>query len=466
MTLIIETPSSRTPERGYILQVLLGDFLGLEWRHQPVAGSYTRITLTHCPGEVLLPDTLFSVPDEQWLTPDSMPERPLSLWDTQELASDITLVEPRLPIIYGSNTQPSTQKNNIIRLPIDIFGSAFFMLTRYEEMITEDRDEHQRFPAWASVAYKENFLDRPIVDEYVEVLWEAIRQLWPQLKRKEHRFRTFITCDVDSAIRFRGGWKRLIRTLGGDLVKRKSPSLAVYNLVSALRVSKGNLEADPHWHGLKWMMNTAEQAGLIVAFYFIPEITDSRKDNPVSLDDPRMRQMLREMHDRGHEIGLHPGYNTFDNPEAMERAVARLKAVMKEEGINRALLGGRQHFLRWQTPTTVRLWQDHGLRYDCTLSYADRPGFRCGTCREYALFDAHNGTPLQLYERPLILMECSVIANRYLGMGYSDEALDHMLYYKRICQRFNGQFVFLWHNSHLTHQKDKSFFESLIGASS
>ena len=150
---------------------------------------------------------------------------------------------------------------------------------------------------------------------------------------------------------------------------------------------------------------------------------------------------------------------------AMARAVARLKAVMEEEGINQALLGGRQHFLRWQTPTTARLWQENGLSYDSTLSYADRPGFRCGTCREYPLFDVHNRSPLQLHERPLILMECSVIASRYLGMGYLDKALDYMLYYKRTCQKFNGHFVLLWHNSHLTHQKDKSFFESLIGTS-
>ena len=465
MTLIIETPSNRAPERRYVLQVLLGDFLGLEWRHQTTERLDTRVTLTDSAGEIRLPDSLLSVADEQWLTPESMPQYPLSVWDTRELAADITLVDPQLPVIYGNNSQRGIQKDSIITLPIDIFGSAFFMLTRYEEMVTGDRDEHERFPAWASVAYKENFLDRPIVDEYVEVLWAAISQLWSQLRRRAHQFRTFVTCDVDSAISFRGSWKRVIKTLGGDLVKRKSPALAVYNLVAALRTHAGNLEADPDWHGLKWIMATAEQADLSVAFYFIPEITDSGKDRPVSLDDPRMRQMLREMHDRGHEIGLHPGYNTFAHPDAMSRAVTRLKAVMEEEGINQALLGGRQHFLRWQTPTTARLWQENGLSYDSTLSYADRPGFRCGTCREYALFDVNKGVQLKLHERPLILMECSVIANRYLGMGYSDKSLDYMLYYNRVCRKFNGQFVLLWHNSHLIHQKDKSFFESLIGTS-
>ena len=43
------------------------------------------------------------------------------------------------------------------------------MLSRYEELITKDRDQHNRFPATASVAFKAGFLDRPIVSEYLEI---------------------------------------------------------------------------------------------------------------------------------------------------------------------------------------------------------------------------------------------------------------------------------------------------------
>jgi len=35
----------------------------------------------------------------------------------------------------------------------------------------------------------------------------------------------------------------------------------------------------------------------------------------------------------------------------------------------------------------LRAWADAGMDYDSTLSYADRPGFRCGTCSEYPAFD-------------------------------------------------------------------------------
>jgi hypothetical protein len=52
--------------------------------------------------------------------------------------------------------------------------------------------------------------------------------------------------------------------------------------------------------------------------------------------------------------------------------------------------------------------------------------FRCGTCREYPLYDLTERRLLHLRECPLILMECSVIAERYLSLGYSEAALAMM----------------------------------------
>ena len=50
----------------------------------------------------------------------------------------------------------------------------------------------------------------------------------------------------------------------------------------------------------------------------------------VSLDDPRLRALLREIHARGHEIGIHPGYHTYRHPEALARPVATRHRVLVE----------------------------------------------------------------------------------------------------------------------------------------
>ena len=255
---------------------------------------------------------------------------------------------------------------------------------------------------------------------------------------------------------------RLARDLASDLFKRRAPGLAWRNLRGRWRARRGDHSLDPHRAGLAHIMDVNERAGRAVAFYFIPENTDPRLDNRVSLDDPRLRALLREIHARGHEIGIHPGYQTYRHPEALARSVATLRRVLAEEGIDQPQLGGRQHFLRWETPTTARLWDDQGLDYDSTLSFADRPGFRCGTCREYPLYDLHQRRPLRLRERPLIVMECSVIAERYLGLGNSDEALALMQGYRDTCHRFGGDFTLLWHNSHFSQEGDRRFYETLV----
>lgn len=51
------------------------------------------------------------------------------------------------------------------------------MIARYEEVLLWDRvdkDLYGRFPSSESLAYKEGFLDIPIVNEYIEWLWNWI----------------------------------------------------------------------------------------------------------------------------------------------------------------------------------------------------------------------------------------------------------------------------------------------------
>src|SRR5690606_17510004 len=87
--------------------------------------------------------------------------------------------------------------NEKILCGLDLFGSMFFMLSRYEEMVVKERDQHDRFSAKSSVAFKGEFLMRPIVNEYLEILWQLLSYLDNSLIRRERTFKTILTCDVD-----------------------------------------------------------------------------------------------------------------------------------------------------------------------------------------------------------------------------------------------------------------------------
>lgn len=80
-----------------------------------------------------------------------------------------------------------------------------------------------------------------------------------------------------------------------------------------------------------------------------------------------MRKCIDELARRGHEIGFRPSYQASFDAEVWQQEFARFRAATN--GI--PIAGGRQHFLRFRAPDTWRLWEQAGLAYDSTVSYAD-----------------------------------------------------------------------------------------------
>ncbi len=438
------------------------EFLGIPYTlHIEENTNNTNVRITFAENSLSVPNIFLAISDDLWLSPSSLPKPTLPQWNPSDSDLIANLVKDNIPILYG---QPGFQLdggNGFLNL--DIFGSAFFMLSRYEELVSQTRDEHDRFPATASIAYNSNFLDRPIVDEYVEVLWAAMRRIWPALERKVRQPRTLVSCDVDAPyICGSNSAFGLLKRLGGDVLKRRSANKVLQTLSSSLRGLKGDYSSDPYLKAIDWIMESNEKAGNRVAFYFITAHSHPTLDGCYNMDEPIIRDLLRRIATRGHEIGLHSSYNTYQDVAQTSREADKLRQTLAEEGIQQQTIGARQHFLRWQTPTTASNLEAAGMTYDSTLSFADRPGFRCGTCHEYPMYDLTQRRALNLRQRPLILMECSVIAERYMGMGYSKEALELMQSYKKTCHQFGGDFTLLWHNSHLTTARDKAFYLQLI----
>ena len=331
----------------------------------------------------------------------------------------------------------------------DIPGLTYWMLARVEEIGRTDLDEHERFPASSSHALKHGYLDRPVVDEWLHLLGQVIQRQWPGLELKQHEFQICVSHDVDqpSLYAFKP-WKTIMRMMAGHILKRGDPK-AFLTAPYVKLVTRNHLIDNDPYNTFDWLMDVAESHGLKSAFYFICGRTHPSKDADYEIEHPVMRNLLARIHSRGHEIGLHPSYNTFKDSATLKREADRLKHVLAEEGIEQEELGGRMHYLRWQQPNTMHAWVDAGMRYDSTLGYADHAGFRCGTCHEYPAFDAEQQKQLNLVIRPLIAMECSVIDDCYMGLGFRHEAKEEFLKLKVRCKQVGGCFGLLWHNSDL-----------------
>jgi hypothetical protein len=459
----ITHPDGYPIERRWIAEVLLREFLGLDFVLVASPGLVGEIVIGDdaSGGRLTLPDVLFQIPEADLLTAAALPGGPLDLWDVSETPIGAALVEPVLPVLYGSrlgNSSYYSESPAGIELGVDVFGSAFFMLTRLEELVKPDRDSYERFPATASIAYSEGFLDRPIVNEYLEILWWALNRLWPGLARKDRSYRRLVSHDVDHPRHTEASGRALVRSTIGDVVKRRDAGLALRRLRGYRAARRDDWKNDIH-NTFDWIMNASERQGLRDAFYFIADHSAGEIDGSYSIDEPWIRQLMREIHERGHEIGLHPSFNTFSDEEQTRREFERLLSACDEEGIAQDVWGARQHYLRWENPTTWRNYERAGLTYDTSLTFAERPGFRCGVCYEYQAFDLIARRPLCLRERPLIVMDRSLLGYQRLS---SARVADEIALLRERCCRYRGDFTLLWHNSSLlTRSERRLYLEAL-----
>ncbi len=458
-SIVISTPSYCTNEINWVLKVIFTEFLGISYSQRTIEEPKYVI---HSGGKTLtLPDQFFFTSQNKWFDPSTLPKLPLENWNVISSGLKVDLVEPSIPVLYGQSGFHGSQRNTS-HLALDIFGSGFFMLSRYEELMITERDQFGKIPASASVAHKAGFLNRPIVDEYIEILWAAMKFIWPQLERKTNRGKILISCDVDQPFDRVGSSKlKLLRSLAGDLGRRRMPTLAFNRVRNFIKSPKGNLNYDPYYT-FDWYMDVCERNNHMAAFYFITDHTGGAIDGTYNINEPRTLGLIKEIASRGHEIGVHGSYNSFNDPGQILKERQMLIDVCHKLGINAAVPGNRQHYLRWDPANTADYLDAAGYTYDTTGTFADVAGFRYGTAREFPMWSWQKRTGLRINQRPLIIMEISIILACYMNLGYTDKAKETFLELKSKSLKFGGNFSLLWHNSTFLSPKDRDLFEFVV----
>lgn len=459
------TPGNAFAERCYIADLIFNRFLGLTVEICPHSSAEV-VLMNEIAGRVVMDDSFFCGLEAPVPRNDKLPTLPLARWAVGESGLSATLSKPQLPVLFGKPVSDGSFLefgDNVVHLGLDVLGSAFFMLSRYEELVSRERDQYSRFPASASVAYKEGFLDRPIVNEYVEVLWACLQRVWSGLVRRERSFGVRLSHDVDHPFNLRDkSLCQMVRRGAGALLRHGRLRGALQDLRQWCRARVLGVAHDPAYT-FGYIMGLAEKHRLTSAFYFIPSRSAGPPDYRYGILDPDLQTLISLIHERGHEIGYHASIATYLDPDLIRSEVSLLWEACSQAGVTQPDFGSRQHYLRIQVPTTLKHLSKAGLRYDSSLGFADHAGFRCGTCWEYPFFDIETRTVLPIVERPLIVMECSVIDPKYMGMGTGPEAFNFMLRLANECRRFKGDFTLLWHNNRLIAENERCLFEELIG---
>jgi hypothetical protein len=367
---------------------------------------------------------------KDYLKPSSMPETPLER-------------HKGLPVICAGHGQLDIiirKSEKTIETNIDIIAASFFMVSRYEEVIVDARDKYGRFPASASVAYREGFLDRPVVNEYIELLRSWIRTLVPGLEPEPFwpDYKDFAFClthDVD-AIRRYSARPPLMR-IASAILGQRSPRLALSIAMEYLLVLL-NLRKDPY-DTFDYMLELEKFHRIKSSFYFMSGGISPKVAYDIT--EPQVTNLINQLEGEGCEIGLHASYDSFNEPSKMAEEKLQLNNV-----VSNPAYGCRQHALRWKTPNTWRIQEKLGILYDTSLTYADHVGFRGGICLPYQPFDVIENRQLNIWELPLTVMEGSLQNPRYQNLS-PNKACEEIIRHIDTVRKFHGVFVLLWHNS-------------------
>lgn len=366
-----------------------------------------------------------------YLEPASLPKIPLRRYN-------------HLPIIYrgyGDFEGWFRKSTGLIETNIDIIASAFFMLSRYEEVISPVKDEHGRFPAKASLAYRDGFLDRPIVNEYIELLWSCIETLRPEMTRKpfwpdNRDFAVCLTHDVDFLKKY--SLLPPVISIGSAALRQRNLRLS-FCIASDYLGALFHVRKDP-FDTFDYILNLEHKHGFKSSFYFMAGGI-SGFDNRYSLTDPKLMRLLKQVEDSGCEIGAHISYNSYNHLEHMLSEKDKLGTVVRGKNY-----GCRQHYLRWKTPDSWRFQEKASFLYDTTMSFADHIGFRCGICLPYQPFDVVENRKLNIWELPLIAQDGTLQNANYQNLS-PDKAYENIIKHIDTVSKLGGVFVLSWHNS-------------------
>lgn len=370
------------------------------------------------------------------------PHQILSETDLQEYSPEVCYFKD-IPYIFN------TASDNSINY--DLFASIFYMVSRYEEYFKTDLDPHERFRAENSLAFKNNFLEKPIVNIWIKELKTLIETKYPDYKFPKKEYQYINSIDIDLAYSYKGKSKGLlVSSFIKNLLQGNTDELK-----NKLAFFTKKIE-DPYdtYAVFKNINEKYKKANL----FFIQIGNYGKFDKNLHHKSPKFQNLIKELHQEN-EIGLHPSYASNKNPQLIGVEKKRLEHILGEK-----IIKSRQHFLKLHFPETYENLIHEGIEHDYTMGYASKIGFRAGICHPFPFFNLKTNEQRNLMLHPFQIMDGTL--NGYMQLT-PDQALEKSKKIINNVKAVEGTFVSLWHNSSLSEQNEwknwKRVYTELVG---
>ena len=327
-----------------------------------------------------------------------------------QLGKEIVL--PDLSEAKGERLEAKGAEHPTWIIHTDIIYNTFFFISRAEEVINPQRDEHGRFLAKFSILGQHNRLMIPLVDEYARMLMKLLDLALPTPSFSQ----IYLTHDVDSIAHYRH-WRGAI---GGILRGQWRHVFA----------SRKDIHNDPAFC-FSWLIaqdKTIERAKCI---YFVKDTPGKKYDYPqYNLSGKDFALVQQTLETSGAKIGLHSSYYGIRGKE------------------NWTTGGHRSHYLRCSIDQMQAL-ADAGIKDDFTMMFPDQVGFRLQTTRAVQWINPKTMQLTDLVLHPLTVMDCTLSNTNYMNLSEDEAYFECQRLFEKVHQNA-GEIVLLWHNTNPT----------------
>jgi hypothetical protein len=312
----------------------------------------------------------------------------------------------------------------------DIFGAAFYLISRYEEYLPNTKDNHQRYLAYQSLAYQEHFLELPLINIWAVELKKVIETQFSINIPLKNSFKIINTIDIDNAFAYKN--KGFYRTTGANFKNFLKGSFK--EIATRKKVITGQLQ-DPY-NSFEYLKHLTLKNEIDTIFFVL--LGDyGGYDKNISHLNSEYNKLLQSLGNWS-KIGIHPSYKSYLDKSKIETEIKRLSTI-----INSTCLHSRQHYLKLSLPESYRILVDLNIINDYTMGYAEAYGFRASICTPYTFFDLHSNQSLNLTIHPFAYMDGTL--NEYFHLS-PEEAIDVLNNLKNEVKDVNGHFIGIWHN--------------------
>jgi hypothetical protein len=320
--------------------------------------------------------------------------------------------------------------------PFDILAAAFYLVSRYEEYLPHKKDSYGRYAHGNSLAFREGFLQLPLVNIWLLHFKNALQHKFPSIAFKHHRFKFIPTYDIDIAYSYRQ--KGIVRNAGGfmrSFIRRRWEEINDRWLVLLGK------RKDP-FDAYEWMDALHLYCKVKPVYFFLVAREQKAYDKNIPTSSKALQQLI-EYCAKVYAVGLHPSWQS---------SIAAGTGILKEEKewleamADRNILLSRQHYIKFELPLTYRRLLECGIKGDYSMGYGSINGFRASVASSFKWFDLerNEATALELF--PFCFMDANAFYEQQVS---PQQAYDELVHYYNIVKKYSGVLIAIWHNSFL-----------------